>query len=650
MVGRGKKPTLAIRYVAALLLVSLAALPGTAASKPSTRPNVIVLLTDDQGYGDLARHGNPIIKTPHLDALHDESVRFTNFHVDSYCTPTRAALMTGRYAHRVGGWGTLSGRNMLRDDEVTMADVFRHNGYRTGHFGKWHLGANYPYRPIDRGFEEWLGHGNGGTGCTTDYWGNDRVNDHYLHNGRWEDKPRAGFECDVFFDAAMQFIRAEKSRPFFVYLAPYNPHGPCSLPDPQWIAPYRGKVPVEVAYFYATISRVDENLGRLRTFLQAEGLRDNTLLIFLTDNGSAAGDKIFNAGMRGRKGSPYEGGHRVPCFLHWPAGGFSRPLTINRLAAHLDWLPTLVDLCRLRLPRPVSFDGASLQTLLVDPRAPQPERTLVLGTPSNNSGANPPPPCPGENCAVMTDRWRLVNDRELYDLTTDPSQQRDLAREQPPVVDELRQAYQRYWTSVSRYDLGWRGRPIIGSARATEVNLCAEDSYPTQGGCLWNQATVSRGTATFGRWTLRVDEAGAYRVEVRRWPREVDAPLAGCPAGNKTVDAYLPDQPVVGPLYGGAAKALPVARVQLKFGADVQEIAVRNRDRAAVFTAKLDAGPADLEATLLDEKGEPICSAYYVYVRRGELCAGHRSAVISSPGGLLRHSIHPVINHWSYEQ
>ena len=138
--------------------------------------------------------------------------------------------MTGRYSHRVGGWGTINGRNMLRDEEVTMADVFRHNGYRTGHFGKWHLGSNYPYRPIDRGFDEWLGHGDGGTGCTADYWGNDRVNDHYLHNGRWESKPRPGFECDVFFDAAMQFIRENKRRPFFTYLAPYNPHSPCSVP------------------------------------------------------------------------------------------------------------------------------------------------------------------------------------------------------------------------------------------------------------------------------------------------------------------------------------------------------------------------------------------------------------------------------------
>ncbi|MBM3860500.1 MAG: arylsulfatase [Verrucomicrobia bacterium] len=599
-------------------LLTLAALLLTPSASWCAAPNVIVLLTDDQGYGDIARHGNPVIKTPHLDRLHDESVRFANFHVDSYCTPTRAALMTGRYAHRVGGWGTISGRNMLRDDEVTMADVFRHNGYRTGHFGKWHLGTNYPYRPIDRGFDEWLGKGDGGSGCATDFWDNDRVNDHYIHNGRWEDKPRAAYECDVFFDAAMQFIRDNKRRPFFVYLAPYNPHNPCSIPDPQWAARYRDKVPANVAYFYASIARVDENLGRLRAFLQAEGLRDNTLLIYFTDNGTAEGEKTFNAGMRGKKGSPYDGGHRVPCFLHWPGGGFDKPVTVDRLAAHLDWLPTLVDLCGLRLPKPIVFDGVSLKPLLADPRAIRPERTLVLGTPQNQTGPNPSPPRYGVNCSVMTERWRLVNDKELYDMTADPGQQRDLAGEKPKVADELRAAYQRYWTSVSARDKGWRGMPIIGSAQAVEVELCSEDWYPTQGNCPWNQAAVAGGAGVFGHWPVRVAKDGVYCVEVRRWPREADASLTGIPASQKTVDAYLRDQPVNGLLYGGTPKALPVARVRLKIGADVQEIAVGNQDKAAVFTSKMEAGPADIEATLLDQAGNALCSAFYVTIRKTE--------------------------------
>ncbi len=610
------KPARHVLALAVVLLLPLSRLHSADALNPREKPNVIFVLTDDQGYGDFSCHGNPVLRTPHLDRLYEQSVRFTNYHVDSYCTPTRAALMTGRYAHRVGGWGTVCGRNMLRDGEVTMADVFRHNGYRTGHFGKWHLGTNYPYRPIDRGFEEWLGHGDGGTGCTTDYWSNDRVGDHYIHNGRWEGKPRAGYESDVFFDAAMQFIAADKSRPFFVYLATYAPHNPCSVPDPQWAAPYQDKVPPNVADFYASIANADENLGRLREFLDTEGLRDNTLLIFSTDNGTATGEKVFNAGMRGKKGSPYDGGHRVPCFLHWPARGFNKPVTVDRLAAHLDWLPTLVDLCSLEMPRPVRFDGASLAPLLANPQASWPERTIVLGTPENQVAANPSPPRRGVNCSVMMDRWRLVNDRELYDMANDPSQQCDVASEHPQVVDELRGVYRRYWTDVSEHDEGWRGRPIIGSPRAAEVDLCAEDWYPTQGSCPWNQAAVAKGLAVFGRWTVRFAERGAYRVELRRWPREADAPLAGVPTGGKTADAHLNGQAVSGLLYGGTAKALPVARVRLKIGANIQEIAVGDNDKAAVFTAEVDAGPAELEGILLDKAGEPLCGALYASIRK----------------------------------
>ena len=584
-------------------------------AKP-VKPNVIIVLTDDQGYGDLSLTGNPILKTPNMDRLAREGVQFTNFHVDSYCTPTRSALMTGRYSHRVGGWGTINGRNMLRDEEVTMADVFRHNGYRTGHFGKWHLGTNYPYRPIDRGFDEWLGHGDGGTGCTTDYWGNDRVNDHYIHNGRWEDQPRPGFEGDVFFDAAMQFIRNTKDRPFFTYLAVYNPHSPCSIPEPQWAAAYRDKkVPGQ---FYATIARIDENLGRLRQFLKEEGLAENTLLIFLSDNGTAEGEKVFNAGMRGKKGSPYDGGHREPCFLYWPAGGFDKPVTVDRLTAHLDLLPTLVDLCALQLPKPIKFDGVSLKPLVANPHADWPDRTLVLGTPHNNVGPNAPPPQFAQGCAVMTDRWRLVNNKELFDMTNDPGQQHDIAEGHPQVVNQLRAVYEKYWTDVSAHDNGWRGRPIIGSINAPVVELCGEDWYTTKDSCPWNQATVARGVAAFGRWPVRVAEAGTYRIELRRWPREVNAPITGIPADKKIADAWLDGGPVHGTLYGGTPKALPVATTRLKIGDNVQQTAVAVGDAASEFTVKLPAGPVDIETEFLDETGHPLCSAYYVTVRSSE--------------------------------
>jgi len=596
-----------------LLLAGFAA-TACAVNAPGPHPNVIIILTDDQGYGDLSCTGNPVLKTPRMDALHDTSLQLTNFHVDSYCSPTRAALMTGRYAHRVGVWGTVSGRNILRDDEVTMAEVFRHNGYRTGHFGKWHLGTHFPYRPIDRGFDEWLGHGDGGTGTTTDHWGNDRVNDTYIHNGGKEQVQ--GFEADVFFDAAMRFIRADTERPFFIYLATYNPHTPCSLPDGRWVDPYRGKVPLQVAYFFASIARVDENLGRLRQFLKSEGLSDNTILLFLSDNGTSMGEEVFNAGMRGKKGSEYEGGHRVPCLIHWPAGGFDEPVDVDRLTAHVDLLPTLADLCSLTLPRPIAFDGSSLKPLLTNPKGPWPSRTLILGTPANIVAPKPPSPRHGKKCAVMTGRWRLVNLNELYDMDNDPGQEHDIAGRHHEIVTQLRASYEQYWSSVSAGDVSWRGRPVIGSPQAQETNLCAEDWYPTQGACPWNQSHIAGGDASLGYWTVRIAKAGMYRVELRRWPREVDTPMTGVPSSPKTVDAYLDDKPITGLLYGGTPKALPVARARLRIGTRVQEAEVATEDTSIVFTVILDAGPADIETGLLDKDGKPLCGAHYVYVRR----------------------------------
>lgn len=599
---------------AVLLFVCLVVTSAAGTAAPARIPNVIVVITDDQGYGDLSVTGNPILKTPNMDRLANEGVRLTNFHVDCFCAPTRAALMTGRYAHRVGGWGTVNGRNMLRDDEVTMADVFRHNGYRTGHFGKWHLGTNHPYRPIDRGFDEWLGKGDGGTGCTTDYWGNDRVNDHYIHNGGWEEKPRPGFEGDVFFDAAIQFIRENKARPFFTYLALYNPHNPWSLPDTKNAQSYRGKaVPGD---FFATIARIDRNLGRLRQCLSEEGLADNTALVFLTDNGTSGGDQVFNAGMRGRKGSPYDGGHRVPCFLYWPGGGLGMPAKIDRLTAHLDLLPTLVDLCALNMPKPVKFDGTSLKPLLANPRADWPERTLVMGAGGNKTGPNAPPPEIGKNCAVMTERWHLVNDAELFDMTRDPGQRRDIAKETPDVINQLRAAYEKYWADVSANDQGWRGRPVIGAKNVPQVDLCGEDWFTTKGNCPWNQAAVANGAAAFGRWPVRFAEAGNYRIEVRRWPRELEAPIAGVPTFTKETDARLEGRPVGGTLYGGKPRALPVSRVELKIADQLKTADVSDAETVKVFTIVVNAGPADIETTLLDKSGKALCSAYYVTVRK----------------------------------
>ncbi len=354
-------------------LVAVGAQRVSVAAEVARRPNVVILITDDQGYGDLACHGNPVLKTPHLDQLYRESVRLTNFHVDPTCSPTRAALMTGRYSTRTGVWHTVMGRHMPRAEERMMPQEFADNGYATAMFGKWHLGDNFPFRPQDRGFQEVLVHGGGGIGQIPDYWGNDYFDDTYFHNGRPE--KFAGYCTDVFFRQAIHFIESHRDQPFFVYLATNAPHAPYRVAD-EWRAPYLSQVgdDAELAKFYGMIANIDENLGRLRQRLAELGLAEDTLLVYMTDNGTARGATFtdqrgneghltsgYNAGMRGLKGSPYEGGHHVPCFLHWPAGKLTGGRDVQGLTAHFDLLPTLVDVCDLKQATPVAYDGRSLR-------------------------------------------------------------------------------------------------------------------------------------------------------------------------------------------------------------------------------------------------------------------------------------------------
>ena len=295
----------------------------------SGRPNVVLVLTDDQGYGDLGCHGNPIVKTPNLDRFHGDSVRLTDYHVGPTCSPTRAGLLTGHYANSTGVWHTTGGRSLLRKDEYTMANMFAEAGYRTGMFGKWHLGDSYPFRPEDRGFQEVVRHGGGGVGNTPDYWGNDHFDDTYCANGVWTHYP--GYCTDVWFNLGLDFIERHRDEPFFCYITTNAPHLP-HIVDPQYTEPYLPPVsPNESrARYYGMLANIDENFGVLRDRLRQWGLEDNTVLIFMTDNGSAGGVDVdaeqlvtsgHNAGMRGKKGSQYDGGHRVPLLMRWPAGG-----------------------------------------------------------------------------------------------------------------------------------------------------------------------------------------------------------------------------------------------------------------------------------------------------------------------------------------
>ena len=326
-----------IRAHPAFSLCALAALMAGTVPGAQQRPNVIVVLTDDQGYGDLSAHGNPVLKTPHLDKLHSQSVRFTDFHVAPMCTPTRSQLLTGRDALDNGASFVCMGRSLIREDLPTMADSFQSAGYATGHFGKWHLGDNYPFRPQDRGFRETVHHGAWGITSLADYFGNDYFNDHYRHNGRIEQY--SGYCTDVWFQETISWIRRQvrDDKPFLVYLPTNAPHVPLWAPQ-KYIDPYLGRVESRVAKFFGMIASVDENMGRLTKLLDDLEIADDTIFVFLGDNGTAQGEAVFNAGMRGKKRSLYDGGHRVPLFFRWPAGKIGAPRDIDALNARAGHL------------------------------------------------------------------------------------------------------------------------------------------------------------------------------------------------------------------------------------------------------------------------------------------------------------------------
>lgn len=574
------------------------------------KPNVILILTDDQGYGDIAAHGNPVLKTPHLDKLHAESVRLTDFHVDPTCAPTRAALLTGKYSHGVRVWHTIAGGNHLREGELTMADAFRANGYATALFGKWHLGSNFPYRPMDRGFDEWLGHGDGGTGTTDDHFLNDRVNDHYLHNGEW--KQIDGWAPEVFYRSAIEFIRARKKdeKPFFIYLPTYLPHDPHTLPNPGWADRYRDKVDEKTAFFFAAIEKIDGLIGKLRATLSEEQLDRDTLIIFTTDNGGTSGVNVFNAGMRGKKGDIHDGGHRVPFFIHWPGGELNHGKEIATLNAHIDVFPTLSKLCGLELPESADFDGRTFHNQLIDPAAEVADRTLFVERqrtfkPQKWGGA-----------VAMTSRWRLVDNTALYDIKSDPAQKQNLIEGHPEVVAKLRAEFDAYWAKVTPGDRD-RAVSIIGDERDRETFLHSSDWYLPQ--VPWNHSQVAAGPPAAGVWEIRAARSGTYEFEVRRWPREADAPLAGAPEISKTVDAWDAAGAKPDLIYGGKNtrfRKLPVAAIRLSVGDQTQTLAATPEAKEGLFRFVLDKDQTQpVKAELLDSSGETLAGGYYVYCR-----------------------------------
>ncbi|MCS5670181.1 MAG: arylsulfatase, partial [Dehalococcoidia bacterium] len=475
------------------------------------KPNVILIMTDDQGYGDLSCHGHPFLKTPNLDQLHAEGVRLTNYHASPLCGPTRATLMTGRYCRNVAFHTNPPPSDLISRETLTIANVFAANGYRTGIFGKWHLGDYYPHRAIDRGFQEAVVHGGGAITTVGDVWGNDYFDDRYFHNGK--KTQYKGFCTDVFFQEATRFIKQSKTsgKPFFCYIPTNIPHGPHFAPA-EYIKMFEGKPHPRL---FAAIAHFDKCVGEMRAMLADSGLAENTIFIYCTDNGaprSYAGG-VYNAGMTGGKGSSYEGGHRVPCFIHWPAGKLTGGRDVKQLSAHLDVLPTLVDLCRLQTPKNYKADGISLKPALDGMVKNIGPRVLVESF----------------NGIVMTKRWRHMrhprfkkdptfDSRLLYDMSIDPAQKNDVAKEHLEVVARLNVALER----VNAENDNRQQRYVIGSDKQNPTEFTP--SSWSKRISTW-QRGIRNGTSGAVPIFAEVEAPGAYRFSLRRWPKEMDAPI-----------------------------------------------------------------------------------------------------------------------------
>ena len=556
------------------------------------RPNVILLLTDDQGYGDIQSHGNPVLKTPNIDRLRDESVRFTDFHVAPMCSPTRGQLMSGLDAMRNGATAVNQGRSMVQKDVQIMPQFFAEAGYATGLFGKWHLGDSYPYLPRFRGFQEVVSFRGFGLTSLPDYWGNTYSDPVLMHNGK--DIKYKGYCTDIFFNEAMSWIKKcqSENKPFFVYLPTNTPHVPEEVAEKyskQYQGTYQNKQLPNA--FYGMIANIDENIGKLEAFLKERGLRDNTILIFMSDNGTQNGkaQAVFNAGMRDKKRSMYEGGHRVPLFIRWKDGKLQHGTDIAELAEVQDLLPTLIELCKLN-SGDKKFDGTSLTSLLKGKEKKLADRICVCQY--NVSGKK------WNNAVVMWDKWRLTGRNELYNIANDPGQNQNVCAEFPKVAERMN-AYYDTWYDEAKVQFDRPRYIIVGSEKTDSVILYAND---WQGDYCDNRSGLTKANG-MGYWNIIVDQEATYEIELRRWPEE---------SGKQLIASFdgIP---------GSTTGARPIKKAQLKIENFDQIAESDTKDTCVKFQVTLKAGNTKLIANFLDENGKELCSAMYVKVKKQHL-------------------------------
>ena len=594
------------------------------------KPNVLIVLSDDHGYGDIGAHGHPFLKTPNMDKLYAESVRFTDFHVAPMCSPTRGQLMTGVDAMKNGCTAVFAGRSMVREDIPMLSNYFSDADYATGIFGKWHMGDSYPYRPQDRGFQEVLSFRAWGLPSLASNWENSTLNpkkseatdymDPVLaHNG--VDTRYPGFSGDIWFTEAVKYMSAcqQQNKPFFVYLPNNLAHSPNSVPE-KYSAPYaalktwKGTDGQEVkldAKYYGQIANIDENMGRLEAFLTKSGLKENTIVLFLSDNGSRSmsATEIFNGGMKGHKTEMWEGGHRVYCFFRWPQSGFKHGRDVPELTEVQDIAPTLLELCGIKPKNLYPMDGVSLGGLLRQEAWPHADRKIAIEY--GVSGKRWLDAC------VPSEKWRLLEDGQgLYNVADDLHQDRNVAGQNAGVFQSLNSFYDE-WYKRAFADFSKIRYIHLGHPGIPEVILYASD---WQGIPCDNPGALAKATAT-GKWDIQVETAGDYRVELSRWPFESGKALTegvkGKEEGSTAAESSFASAKTAPEGTGKGAKkinesARPIAKAQLMIADFNQTTDTKPTDKSATFALHLNAGKTDLTANFLDAQGSTLCGAFYV--------------------------------------
>ena len=510
-----------------LLFTVFILLTSSSFSQTENRPNVILIITDDQGYGDLGITGNPHVKTPVIDKFARESIRFNDFYVSPVCAPTRSSLMTGRYSLRTGVHDTYNGGAVMASGEITIAEMLKEAGYSTGNFGKWHLGDNFPSRPNDQGFDESLIHLSGGMGQVGDFttWfqgDSSYFNPVLWHNGKME--KYNGYCTDIFAEQAIRFIEKNKKVPFFCYLAFNAPHTPLQVPD-KYYRQYQNTEPSkgfenddrpfpqmtesdkeDARKVYAMVSCIDENIGKLFRKLDELKIADNTLVIFMTDNGPQ--QLRYVAGMRGRKGSVFRGGVRVPFYLSYPAK-YKGNKDIETTSAHIDILPTLAEICNAKLPTDRVIDGKSLVPLLNKQSVDWADRSLFFYWTRRY-------PELYNNIALQKGNFKLVGqtdynsaieDFELFDIKQDPYEQKNMVADKKDIANSLKDELDRIYNELISSENIFHGpRIIIGDEHENPVYLNRNDADGARG--IWAQEEV------FGKWQVTIKE-GLYNVRFK---------------------------------------------------------------------------------------------------------------------------------------